>query len=330
MAPKPIDPNSPAELAKNLQAQKEQVIATYPAFKGLVNGNAGDLAKLVAEFGQDLVSLFQDLIADGGRKTQNRKYDLTTSSGLAAWQAKRDATAYYVNTEKTAEDFDMQDTVEKDKQVTEKIADIAGTYGDLKLTQDQLKTIAIGALRKGYKTGSASLSQYIYSQVGSTPTGAENIAKGTDAAALLKIAKNYAYTPPDLSKTIRNILSGTPGDDGVVQTVESFTQAAKADAMGMYSHLRPQLEAGSTLADVFGGYKNTIARTLELDPSAIDISNPKYARLLGTPTTGQMSLADAETYLKTNDEYKYYETTKANRDGLSMAAMFGRMFGEVK
>lgn len=327
MAPPPIDPNSPAELAKNLQAQKEQVIATYPAFKGLVNGNAGDLAKLVAEFGQDLVSLLQDVIADGGRKTGNRKYDLTTSSGLAAWQAKRDATAYYVNTEKTAEDFDMQDTVEKDKQVTEKIADIAGTYGDLKLTQDQLKTIAIGALRKGYKTGSASLTQYVYSQVGNTPTGAENIAKGTDAAALLKIAKNYAYTPGDLSKTIRNILSGTPGDDGVVQTVESFTQAAKEQAMGMYSHLRPQLEAGSTLADVFGGYKNTIARTLELEPSAIDVSNPLYAKLLGTPETGQMSLADAETYMKTHDEYKYYETTKANRDALSMSAMFDRMFG---
>ena len=327
MAPKPIDPNSPAELAKNLQAQKEQVIATYPAFKGLVNGNAGDLAKLVAEFGQDLVSLLQDLIADGGRKTQNRKYDLTTSSGLAAFQAKRNATAYYVNTEKTAEDFDLQDTVEKDKQVTEKIADIAGTYGDLKLTQDQLKTIAIGALRKGYKTGSASLSQYIYSQVGSTPTGAENIDKGTDAAALLKIAKNYAYSPDNLSGRIRDILSGTPGADGVVHTVESFTQAAKKEAMGFYGHLRPQLEAGSTLADVFGGYKNTIARVLELEPSAIDISNPMYAAFLGTPTTGQMSLSDAETYMKTNEKYKYHETKKANKDATSIAAMFDRMFG---
>ena len=327
MAPKPIDPNSPAQLAKNLQAQKEQVIATYPAFKGLVNGNAGDLAKLVAEFGQDLVSLLQDLIADGGRKTQNRKYDLTTSSGLAAFQAKRNATAYYVNTEKTAEDFDLQDPVEKDKQVTEKVAELAGTYGDLKLTQEQLKTIATGALRKGYKTGSASLSQYVYSQVGSTPTGTENIDKGTDATALLKIAKNYAYTPGDLSKRIRDILSGTPGDDGVVHTVESFTQAAKEQAMGMYSHLRPQLEAGSTLADVFGGYKNTIARTLELDPNAIDISNPMYAAFLGTPTTGQMSLSDAETYMKTNEKYKYHETKKANKDATSIAAMFDRMFG---
>ena len=330
MAPPPIDPNSPAELAKNLQAQKEQVIATYPAFKGLVNGNAADLAKLVAEFGQDLVSLLQDLIADGGRKTQNRKYDLTTSSGLAAFQAKRDATAYYVNTEKTAEDFDLQDTVEKDKQVTEKIADIAGTYGDLKLTQDQLKTIAIGALRKGYKTGSASLSQYIYSQVGSTLIGAENIDKGTDATALLKIAKNYAYSPDNLSGRIRDILSGTPGADGVVHTVESFTQAAKNEAMGFYGHLRPQLEAGSTLADIFGGYKNTIARTLELEPSSIDVSNPKYAKFLGTAATGQMSLTDVEATLKREEQYGYHTTTKANRDGLSMTAMFGRMFGEVK
>ena len=330
MAPPVIDPNSKAEKAKRIQAIKEQVMATFPAFKGLVNGNAEDTAKLVAEFGQDLVSLLQDVLADGGRNTDNKKYDLTTAVGMAAFQAKRDATAYYVKTEKTAEDFDMQDTVEKEKKITERIADLAGTYGDLKLTQEQLRTIAIGGLRKGYGLGSASLNQYVYSQVGSTPTGAENIAKGTDAAALLKIAKNYAYTPGDLSKRIRDILSGTPGDDGVVHTTESFTQAAKTEAMGMYSHLRPQLEAGSTLADVFGGYKNTIARVLELEPSAVDISNPKYARLLGTPETGQMSLADAETYIKTNDEYKYYETTKANRDGLSMAAMFGRMFGEVK
>ena len=109
--------------------------------------------------------------------------------------------------------------------------------------------------------------------------------------------------------------------------MESFTQAAKEQAIGGYGHLRPQLEAGSTLADIFGGYKNTIARTLELEPSAIDVSNPKYARFLGTPETGQMSLADAETYIKTHDEYKYYETKKANRDAMSMSAMFDRMFG---
>ena len=330
MASKPIDPKAAKLKAANLQAQKDQVMATFPAFKGLVNGVPEDLAKLVAEFGQDLVSLLQDLIADGGRNTDNKKYDLTTAVGLAAWKAKRDATAYYVNTEKTAEDFDMQDTLEKEKQVTAKIADIAGSYGDLQLTQDQLKTIAIGALRKGYGSGSTSLDQYVYSQVGSTPTGAESIDKGVDAAALLKIAKNYSYTPGDLSKRIRDILSGTPDADGVVHTVASFTQAAKTDAMGMYSHLRPQLEAGSTLADIFGGYKNMIARTLEMDSSAIDISDSKYARVLGDATTGQMSLADAERLIKTNPEYKYHETTKANRDGLSMSAMFGRMFGEVK
>ena len=330
MAPKPINPNNPAQLAKNLQAQKEQVIATYPAFKGLVNGNAEDLAKLVAEFGQDLVSLLQDVIADGGRKTQNRKYDLTTSVGLAAFQAKRNATAYYVNTEKTAEDFDLQDPVEKDKKVTEKVAELAGIYGDLKLTQEQLKTIATGALRKGYETGSASLDQYVYSQVGSTPTGAENIDKGTDAAALLKIAKNYAYNPDNLSGRIRDILSGTPGADGVVHTVESFTQAAKMDAMGMYSHLRPQLEAGSTLADVFGGYKNMIARTLELEPSSIDVSNPRYAKLLGTPETGQMNLSDAEKLIKKDPVYKYYETKQSNQEMSSLANTLNKMFGGVK
>ncbi len=47
-----------AETPVKSAAPAEMLIARYPAFKGLVNGNAEDMAKLVSEFGQDLVDLF--------------------------------------------------------------------------------------------------------------------------------------------------------------------------------------------------------------------------------------------------------------------------------
>lgn len=322
----PVQPSGKA----GLKAAQEQIAARYPAFKGLVNGNAADLAKLVAEFGQDLVSLLQDLIADGGRKPTLKKYDLTTNAGLAAWENKVFSTGYFVNTEKTQENFDLQDQVEKDKQIEEVMKTIASDYGDLKLDQTQLKNLAIKSLQKGFKQGSLSLDHLVYQQAGSTTTGKEKVLAGTASSQLMKIAKSYNYKPENLNQMISNILSGTPGVDGTVMTTESFTQAAKAQAIGTFGHLKPQIDAGSTLADIFGGYKDLISRTLELSSSSVDVNNPLYSRFLGTSETGQMSLGDVQTILKQDERYKFQNTKQANREVQGIAAMLGRMFGEVK
>ena len=47
----------PFNKQKSIQDQKNLIASRYPAFKGLVNGNAEDMAALVQEFGQDLVDL---------------------------------------------------------------------------------------------------------------------------------------------------------------------------------------------------------------------------------------------------------------------------------
>lgn len=325
-----VDKNVQPSGKAGLKAAQEQIAARYPAFKGLVNGNSADLAKLVAEFGQDLVSLLQDLIADGGRKPTLKKYDLTTNAGLAAWENKVFSTAYFVNTEKTQETFDLQDQVEKDKQVEEAMKTIASDYGDLKLDQTQLKNLAVKSLQKGFKQGSISLDHLVYQQAGKTSTGKAAVLAGTASSQLMKIAKSYNYAPEDLDQKIQNILGGVAGPDGIIMTAESFTQAAKQQAIGMYSHLKPQLEAGSTLADIFSGYRDMIARTLELDPDSINVNETKYSNLLGTSQTGQMSLGDAETYIKNKEMYKYHETKQSNREMSSLAGTLNRMFGGVK
>jgi len=322
-----------AETPVKSAAPAEMLIARYPAFKGLVNGNAEDMAKLVSEFGQDLVDLLLAVVADGKKKPENRQFDFQSAAGLQAWDARFAATSYYQTTSKTEREFELKADTDKAQEVDDLSDQLAASYGELKLSKETFDKIAGQALRKGYQLGSISLEHLVYGEASVTPSadmqGASAIAGTTDANELMTIAKNYGYTPADLQKQIVSVLTGELVN-GVVMTRDSFENMARQQAIGMYGHLRERIEAGSSLEDIFSGYRNRIASLLELDPRSVQLSNPLYAKVLGTPETGQMSLADAETMVKTDERYKYHMTKKANRDAQSIGASLLRMFGEVK
>jgi len=322
-----------AETPVKSAAPAEMLIARYPAFKGLVNGNAEDMAKLVSEFGQDLVDLLLAVVADGKKKPENRQFDFQSAAGLQAWDARFAATSYYQTTSRTERQFELKADTDKAQEVDDLSDQLAASYGELKLSKETFDKIAGQALRKGYQLGSISLEHLVYSEASVTPSadmqGASAIAGTTGANELMTIAKNYSYAPADLQKQVISVLTGEPVN-GVVMTRDSFENMARQQAIGMYGHLRERIEAGSSLEDIFSGYRNRIASVLELDPKSVQLSNPIYAKVLGSTETGQMSLADVETMIKTDERYKYHMTKKANRDAQSIGASLLRMFGEVK
>jgi hypothetical protein len=324
---------TPANKAKNVQAQKDQLIARYPAFKGLFNGNAEDMAKLVSEFGQDLVNLLLSVVEDGKKKEENRQFDFKSQAGMDAWNAKVAATSYYQTSTAQQRSFELSAEPDKAQQVNDMVDSIASTYGDLRLSRAVLEKIANQALRKGYKVGSISLEHIINTEALATPSAADPtqsaLAGGNDINELMTIAKNYGYTPGDITTQMESILTGKPYN-GVILTKDGFTNMAKQQAIGMYGHLKDRIDAGSSLEDIFAGYRNRIASTLELDPKSIQITNPLYARVLGTAETGQMSLADVDTLVKTDERYGYQYTKKANKDSLSIGTALAKMFGEYK
>jgi hypothetical protein len=273
------------------------------------------------------------VVADGKKKPENRQFDFQSAAGLQAWDARFAATSYYQTTSKTEREFELKADTDKAQEVDDLSDQLAASYGELKLSKETFDKIAGQALRKGYQLGSISLEHLVYGEASVTPSadmqGASAIAGTTGANELMTIAKNYGYTPADLQKQIVSVLTGEPVN-GVVMTRDSFENMARQQAIGMYGHLRERIEAGSSLEDIFSGYRNRIASLLELDPKSVQLSNPLYAKVLGTPETGQMSLADAETMVKTDERYKYHMTKKANRDAQSIGASLLRMFGEVK
>ena len=311
----------------------EQIKSRYPAFMGLF-GTAEDKAKLVAEFGEDLVNVLLDVLADDTRKPELKHYDFSSVEGKAAFEARISATYYVRDTIAAQRAFQLQAPTEKENTIKQRMVTLSTAYGDLKLTDVELRSIATTALMRGYTDGSISLSHLIYSETSKTTEGMKAIAAGADAAKLFGIAKSYGWNPGNLLDRIKGTLIGSYGLDteskDKTQSVESFTQAAKDQAMGLYPHLKAQIQGGSTLDDIFGGYRSITAKLLELPESAVDVSNPVYAQALGNMEKGQMSLADWEIKVKTDPKMRYNETKQANLDAQTIGLSLARMFGKVK
>lgn len=295
---------------------KQQIIARFPAFAGLF-GTDQEKAALVAEFGQDLVDLLLDVV------NNPKNYDLTTTDGIKAFDAQVSATSYVRNTDRTRREFELLSPADQEAKIKLRIEQLAADYGQLGINQNDLRTLAITAEKGGFKAGSISEQHLMYG----SKSGTTVLGQTSQADALKKIAKDYNYKPTNLDSMIDAILTGKPNKDGVVMTEDSFRNAAKAQALAMYPHLKMQLDNGSTLADVFGTYRSTAANLLEVPEDQISMSDPLYADALGTSTEGPMSISAWTAKIKSDRRYGYQYTKQANQDVVDLGSLISRAFG---
>jgi hypothetical protein len=295
---------------------KQQIIARFPAFAGLF-GTDQERAALVAEFGQDLVDLLLDVV------NNPKNYDLTTTDGIKAFDAQVSATSYVVNTDRTRREFELLSPADQEAKIKLRVEQLAADYGQLALNQNELRALAITAEKGGFKAGSISEQHLLYS----SKSGTKVLGTTSQADALKKIARDYNYKPSNLDEMVDSILTGKPGKDGVVLTEDSLRQAAKAQAMAMYPHLKMQLDNGSTLSDVFGTYRSAAANLLEVPEDQISMSDPLYADALGTSDSGPMSLSAWTAKVKSDRRYGYQYTKQANQDAVDLGSLISRAFG---
>lgn len=315
---------------QQLATAEQEVMARYPEFAALISGDAAGVAQLRAEFGDDLVNLLLDLLADGKRKKDQKRFDLTTNEGLNAFLTKVASTSYMVNTAAAQEKFDLQSTADKKVQLDKLAEEISSSYGGLGLTQDQIQSVALRAAKGGHAATSLRVGYMLNELAAATPKGAAAVTSSDDAMAIKKIARDWNFPSGSLDEKIKTILTGKPDADGVVQTKESFTAMARNMALGLYPHLANQFNSGLTLNDVFSSYKSITAQLLEKSEKEIDVSNPLYSAALGTPATGQMSLADWQSKIMQDERYGYHKTKQANRDMTNLGLIIANAFGKTK
>lgn len=321
------DKPTQAEINK---ATLEAFKAKYPAFANMFDGGEGE-AKARAEFGgtnrgQKGADLYE-LLLDVAQHPKN--YDLTTAEGIKAFDALVSNTSYVLSTIDAQRTFDFQSVTQKAETVKLKRQEIAFDYGELGLTGEQVDQIATMAARQGYAKDSLSLQYLVYQTAGKGAAGAATV-KGSNSAEVLKqIAKNYNYSPDNIDAKIQAILTGTPGTDGVVPTADSFTKEARMQAIGMYPNLKDQLDAGSTLADIFGTYRQHAAKILSKPQDQIDFNNPLYSVVFGNTETGQMGLDTFDRLVRTDKRYGYQFTDQANQDVKNVGLMLASAWGQV-
>jgi len=106
---------------------------------------------------------------------------------------------------------------------------------------------------------------------------------------------------------------------------------AREKAKVMYPHLAKSIDAGLSLEELASDYKQVAARTLELDPSQIDMGGI-YNVAIKSGEGGKermLSTSEWETLLRTDSKFKYSFTKQANQDATNIGLSIARAFGKV-
>lgn len=162
---------------------------------------------------------------------------------------------------------------------------------------------------------------------GSLQHGANNSLVG-DAAQytthMKQLAADYGITATDsyLNGQLTAIQSGK-------NTLDGFEQSIRNQAKATFPQFAQQIDQGMTVRDIADPWISTMAKTLEVSDSTVDLNTPEVKKALtqrnadGSATA--MPLWQFERSLK--DDPRYDKTTQARTDAASVLHKVGQDFG---
>ena len=217
---------------------------------------------------------------------------------------------------------------DRELEASKKGRELSAAVGNFSWGSGQLAKFLTKAINFGY-TGE-NLKQQAYAELFVkvdnkyvNPDAIKEISESTPYLALKRIGTQYLETIDD--NTIQQALVGG-------KTPEDLLRVAREKAKVNYPHLKEALDAGVTLEELSANFKAVAAKTLELDPASVNMSDAKFNAALNYRKDGQarmLSLSEWETELRTNDKYKYSFTKQANQDATSIGLAIARAFGKV-
>ena len=211
---------------------------------------------------------------------------------------------------------------------------IVKDYADIGLAQTDIDEIARKVARNGLTATGVKQAVYQYAfrrpEAATTPTSpamATRALEGGDADTIRQSARTYGYKVSDAE--LQAVLTGGMYN-GVAVTRDSILQKAQKAAKGAYGHLADQIDAGLSLEDIFSNYRNYAADLLEIDPNQIDFTKDgKWAKAFGSKETGQMSLTDWISTVKSDPSFGWQFTKQANQQATDIGLTLARAFGKV-
>lgn len=242
-------------------------------------------------------------------------------------QAEIQATNWWRTTASDARQYELlrnTDPAEAEAMLQRKIDELEPEIARLGIEVDS-RSIAENALRNGWTQD--QLKENLVGHLRHTSTS-EGLKEGSTvdltADTLMQMARNDYFVPinrQDAEKWAIDIYAGT-------QTEDSFRSYLGRLATGRFGDV---LESGLTPGDYMAPVRNIIADTLELQPSDVDLLDPRWAEVLeyedGSGKFRPMTLAEASRWARSRPEFRY--TQGADAAASSLAEMIGTRFGAV-
>jgi len=207
-------------------------------------------------------------------------------------------------------------------------ADITNKLG-FNLTQPELEWITEWNLGHGVEAGSPeynfALKQFMQSQNGS------RLVLGSVQGAMNQIhdmSKGEYFvglSSDEYYKMGVDVALGYLNDEAVRYSLQER-------ASSMYPHLRPQLDQGATMRDLFAGHMQTVADEWEVDPGSITYDSPTMQQIIGRrdPQTGQMRSASLyESKVMARQDDRFWSTSRARQLESGAGSYLLKTFGKV-
>ena len=119
---------------------------------------------------------------------------------------------------------------------------------------------------------------------------------------------------------------------GGTMSLDNVNQALRLRARASYPSIADYIDQGGTPKDYFNQHIQDTARLLEVDPSTIDLTDPRYNQIISyaDPQNGKvrpMTLSETDKFIRSKDEY--WKTNNANDQVSKMLNNIGSVFGKV-
>lgn len=128
------------------------------------------------------------------------------------------------------------------------------------------------------------------------------------------------------ARQVDRVVRGEVGPDALEQEMRNQAKA-------LYPQLAQQIDAGSTVADVYAPYKQMAASLLGINPDTIDLSDPKWQTPLQLPDKqGNRRLATTDEWqrtLRTDARFGYDQTSTGRQEASQFATQLGQTFGAI-
>jgi hypothetical protein len=276
--------------------------------------------EVIDHFGQDFVDILKEAV--------NTEF---TDEEI---QARIKGTQYFKSITDSQYRFDGASSAVQNGLLQSARDAIVKDYADVGLAQTDIDEIARKVARNGLTATGVKQAVYQYAfrrpEAATTPTSpamATRALEGGDADTIRQSARTYGYKVSDAE--LQAVLTGGMYN-GVTVTKDSILQKAQKAAKGAYGHLADQIDAGLSLEDIFSNYRNYAADLLEIDPNQIDFTKDgKWAKAFGSKETGQMSLTDWISTVKSDPTFGWQFTKQANQQATDIGLTLARAFGKV-